>query len=156
MELYQIDTNGYLYISPSIDTWDPVVRKTIDAVFNLNADLDQNIPELINQTLYVYFPFEDHELPDLRKLHALAQLGASLINNGHRVLSHCGMGHNRSALLAGLVLTYLGFSGEGAVSLIQEKRQGALYNKTFANYLLSIPATNLPLPPLIRPNTLLQ
>jgi protein-tyrosine phosphatase len=42
------------------------------------------------------------------------------------------MGHNRSALLAGLILTYLGMTGYDAVTLLRQKRQGALYNKTFA------------------------
>jgi uncharacterized membrane protein YadS len=38
------------------------------------------------------------------KLRAIARLGASLIAEGHRVLSHCGMGYNRSALVAGLII----------------------------------------------------
>jgi len=36
------------------------------------------------------------------KLRAIARLGASLIAEGHRVLSHCGMGFNRSAFVAGI------------------------------------------------------
>ncbi|WP_338875965.1 dual specificity protein phosphatase family protein [Spirosoma sp. SC4-14] len=140
MELYQIDDKGSLFISPTIDNWEPISQLTIDAVFNLDSSLDQNIPAIMNQTLYIFFPFEDHELPDIRKLHALARFGASLINNGHQVLSHCGMGHNRSALLAGLILTYMGFTGQDAVRLIQSKRHGALYNRTFASYLKTIPA----------------
>ena len=35
---------------------------------------------------------------------------------GQRVLVHCAMGHNRSALLAGVILTYLGMSGADAVT----------------------------------------
>ncbi|QIP16044.1 hypothetical protein G8759_27135 [Spirosoma aureum] len=141
MELYQIDERGSLFISPSIDNWEPISKLTIDVVFNLDYTLDQNIPEEMNKTLYIFFPFEDRELPDLQKLHGLAQFGASLINEGHQVLSHCGMGHNRSALLAGLILTYLGFSGKDAVRMIQARRQGALYNKMFAAYLETIPAS---------------
>ena len=144
MELYPIDPKGSLFISPAIDCWDPIDQFTIDAIFNLDCGLDKNIPEVMNQTLYIFFPFEDRYLPDLKKLHALARLGASLINNGQQVLCHCGMGHNRSALLAGLVLTYMGFRGEEAVRLLREKRQGALYNQTFAAYLQSLPATPIP------------
>jgi len=155
MELYQIDCKGSLFISPTIDSWESIDRFTIDAVFNLDCDLDKNIPEVMNKTLYIFFPFEDRHLPDLKKLHALARLGASLIENGHQVLCHCGMGHNRSALLAGLVLTYQGFSGGEAVRLLRAKRQGALYNKTFATYLESIPAT-IPDSFLRRPITLFQ
>jgi protein-tyrosine phosphatase len=50
------------------------------------------------------------------------------------------MGHNRSALLAGLILVYGGLSGAQAVALVRAKRQGALYNKTFAAYLQALPS----------------
>ncbi|SFB91188.1 protein-tyrosine phosphatase family protein [Spirosoma endophyticum] len=155
MELYQITDEGTLFISPSIDDWNPISQLTIDAVFNLDCTLDQNIPEVMNDTLYIFFPFEDQHLPDLKKLHDLARLGANLINSGHQVLSHCGMGHNRSALLAGLVLTYLGLSGKEAVRLLRAKRQGALYNKEFAAYLESVPANGIPLN-VQRPATMFQ
>jgi protein-tyrosine phosphatase len=79
-------------------------------------------------------------LPDLAKLHENAKLGASMISQGYRVLCHCGMGHNRSALLAGLILTYLGFSGEEAIALIRKQRMGALYNKKYAGYLQGLPS----------------
>lgn len=55
--------------------------------------------------------------PDVAKLHQLARLGARCIAQGLRVLCHCGMGHHRSALLAGLILTYLGMPGAQAVAL---------------------------------------
>ena len=89
--------------------------------------------------LYVYFPICDADLPDLNKLHALAKLGARLVVNGEKVLAHCGMGFNRSALVAGLVLTYLGMKGEDAVALLGEKRPGALFNENFADYLTALP-----------------
>lgn len=142
MELYQITQTASLFISPSITDW-AEVNASIDAVFNMDSELDINIPTAINQTLYIYFPIEDRDLPDERRLHALARLGATLISNGQQILCHCGMGHNRSALVAGLVLTYLGFSGSEAVSLIKMKRQGALYNVRFAEYLESVPAGSL-------------
>uniref|UniRef100_UPI00397E2A95 hypothetical protein n=1 Tax=Salmonella sp. SAL4450 TaxID=3159905 RepID=UPI00397E2A95 len=49
-------------------------------------------------------------------------------------------GHNRSALLAGLILVYRGMPGAQAVNLLRHKRQGALYNKTFAAYLQALPS----------------
>jgi len=55
------------------------------------------------------------------------------------VLAHCGMDLNRSALVAGLVLTYLGMKGEDAVALLREKRPGALFNENFAAYLATLP-----------------
>jgi hypothetical protein len=54
------------------------------------------------------------------------------------------MGHNRSALLAGLILTSLGMPGADAVALLRQKRQGALYNKTFASYLQGLPQSQTP------------
>jgi protein-tyrosine phosphatase len=138
MELFQIDERGHLFISPDIDDWTPVRESKISVVVDLDGALDICIPEVPNEMIYIYFPIEDAlMLPDLQKLHSLARLGANSIKNGYRVLSHCGMGHNRSALLAGLILIYLGMTGEDAVALLQRKRQGALYNEVFAKYLNS-------------------
>lgn len=141
MELFQIDDAGRLFISPDIDDWQPLMDQGINVVFDLDGELDIGVPSLPNQLLYLYFPFEDKDLPDLQKLHELGRLGANLVQSGYRILSHCGMGHNRSALLAGLILTYMGMSGEAAVTLLQQKRQGALYNRTYANYLRTLPTT---------------
>ena len=46
-----------------------------------------------------------------------------------------GAGFNRSALLAGLILTDLGWKGSDAVSRLRERRPGALFNERFAAYL---------------------
>ena len=51
------------------------------------------------------------------------------------------MGFNRSALMAGLILTKLGYDGPAAVARLRERRPGALYNERFAEYLSSLPAT---------------
>jgi protein-tyrosine phosphatase len=142
MEIFKIDEQGLLYIGPDIDEWENLNSHDIHVIFDLDDDLDIGIPEIPDQLLYIYFPFEDRELPNLTKLHENAKLGASLIKQGYRVLCHCGMGHNRSALLAGLILTYLGMSGEEAVELIRKQRMGALYNKTFATYLQGQPSQN--------------
>ena len=55
----------------------------------------------------------------------VARLAAHLVLGGHRVLAHCCMGFNRSALVAGLILNYLGMSGPEAVTLLRERRPGA-------------------------------
>jgi protein-tyrosine phosphatase len=139
MDIYQIDEQGQLFISADVDNWNPIESQGITVVCDLDDDLDIGVPEIPDQLLYIYFPFEDKDLPDLNRLHSIARLGAELVRNGHKLLSHCGMGHNRSALLMGVVLTYLGLSGEEAVALIRQKRQGALYNRTFASYLQGLP-----------------
>src|SRR5215813_6122389 len=138
MDIIKLDEDGFLYLSPDIDEWKPVEELQISAVIDMDGDLDIGVPTIPNHMLYIYFPIFDEDLPDLEKLHAVAKMGASLIRTGHRVLSHCGMGLNRSALMAGLILTYLGMPGAEAVELLRQTRPGALYNENFATYLLSI------------------
>jgi protein-tyrosine phosphatase len=139
MDLVPVDEQCQLFISPSIDDWTSIENLGITAVIDLDGNLDLGIPNIPNHMLYVYFPICDDDLPDLNKLHALAKLGARLVANGEKVLAHCGMGYNRSALVAGLVLTYLGMKGEDAVTLLRDKRPGALFNENFAAYLTALP-----------------
>src|SRR6266850_7881537 len=98
MEIFPIDEKGRLFISPDVDDWQVVASRDIHVVFDLDDDLDVGVPSIPDQLLYIYFPFEDRDLPDLVKLQNVGRLGAQLIVEGYRVLSHCGMGHNRSAL----------------------------------------------------------
>lgn len=140
MKLYQIDDAGSLFISPALESWQPLTDQKITTVFDVDEEPDPMLPTVSGGGfLYVYFWFEDRGLPDLVTLHNLGRLGADLIACGHRVLSHCGMGHNRSALLAGVMLTYLGHSGEEAIARIRARRQGALYNHVYSDYLASLP-----------------
>jgi len=138
MNLFQVDDAGYLFISPAIDDWSLLASRQIDTIFDLEGGLDAGVPTVPDQCLYVYFPIYDDALPSTSKLSGLAILGASLIQDGHRVLSHCGMGFNRSALLAGLILHRLGMSGPAAVERLRQRRPGALFNQRFVNYLLSL------------------
>jgi hypothetical protein len=139
MELFQIDDAGRLFISPVIEDWKLLQDNGIDTIIDLEGDLDVGVPTVPNQCLYIYFPILDDGLPDLAKLRAIGRLGASLVQAGHRVLSHCGMGFNRSALVAGLILCELGFRGPDAVARLRQRRPGALYNECFAGYLGSLP-----------------
>jgi hypothetical protein len=47
--------------------------------FDLDSDLDVGVFTIPDPVLYVYFPFEDHYLPDLQRLHAIAQMGVFFI-----------------------------------------------------------------------------
>jgi protein-tyrosine phosphatase len=139
MDLIQVDDDGRLFISPAIEAWEPLKESGIDVVIDLEGGIDTCIPTHCNDCLYVYFPIgdDDEEEPPMVRLQAIARLGASLIRAGHRVLSHCGMGLNRSALVAGLILVELGLPGPQAVARLRERRPGALYNPKFAEVLNS-------------------
>jgi protein-tyrosine phosphatase len=138
MELFQIDDDARLFISPAIDDWRALESHQIEMVIDLEGGLDNCIPTIPERCLYIYFPIFDEELPNLAKLFGIARLGASLISEGHPVLVHCGMGFNRSALVAGLILTELGMPGSAAVVRLRERRPGALFNDRFAGFLETI------------------
>ena len=138
MDIVKLDEDGLLYLSPDIDDWAPLEDLRISAVIDMDGDLDIGVPTVPDHMLYIYFPIFDEDLPDLEKLHAVARMGAGLIKSGHKLLSHCGMGFNRSALMAGLIMIYLGRTGPDAVELIRQRRPGALFNENFASYLMSL------------------
>ena len=140
MDLFCIDDGGCLFISPRIDDWQFLDAHDISVVIDLEGDLDSGVPTVPDRVLYLYFPIFDEDLPNLDKLHAVARLGASLVQTGHKVLSHCGMGFNRSALVAGLILVHLDLTGEEAFVLLRRQRPGALFNDVFASYLRGLSA----------------
>lgn len=138
MDLFQIDDAGRLFISPIIEDWKLLHDRGIDTIIDLEGGLDVGVPTVPNECLYIYFPITDDSLPNLAKLRAIGRLGATLVEAGYRVLAHCGMGLNRSALVAGLILCELGFTGPEAVARLRERRPGALYNDYFAGYLAGL------------------
>ena len=137
-DVVQVDDHGRLFLSGSIEDWQPVHERGITVVIDLEGDVDHGVPTAADAFLYVYLPIHDGGLPNLDRLHAVAQLGARLVASGHRVLSHCGMGLNRSALVAGLILMHGGMTGASAVERLRARRQGALFNEVFARYLLDV------------------
>jgi hypothetical protein len=145
MTLFQVDDEGRLFISPVIEDWSLIASHDIDVVIDLEGGLDECIPTIPGSCLYVYFPIYDEELPDPARLDAVAMMGAHLIRSGHRVLSHCGMGFNRSALVAGRILHHLGMSGTEVVDRLRERRPGALFNDVFAEHLKSLPPRDVQL-----------
>jgi hypothetical protein len=136
-EIVQMDDEGRLFLSAAIEDWQPILDLGIDTVIDLEGGIDHGVPELADQFLYIYFPIEDGKLPELHRLHAVARLCAELVRRGDRVLAHCGLGLNRSALLIGLILQYLGMEGPATVQRCRARRPGALYNVIFAEYLLT-------------------
>ena len=138
LDMFQVDDESRLFISPAIAEWTSLQPFKIDTVIDLEGGLDYCIPSVPGECLYIYFPILDEQLPPLAKLHGIAKLGASLVRDGHVVLSHCGMGFNRSALVAGLILHELGMPGPEVVARLRDRRPGALFNETFAAYLESL------------------
>lgn len=137
-QFFPIDDDARLYISPAIREWDPIAALGIDTVIDMDAGLDECIPTTPEGCVYVYFPIYDENLPPLTRLHAIGALGAELIRSGHRVLSHCGLGFNRSALVAGMILHKLGMPGDEVVERLRARRPGALFNEVFADYLRTL------------------
>ena len=137
-EIVQVDDDGRLFLSGAIEDWKPVHDRRITVVIDLEGDVDHGVPTAADEFLYVYLPIHDGGMPNLQRLHAVAQLGARLVADGHRVLSHCGMGLNRSALVAGLILMIGGMTGTQAVERLRARRRGALFNELFASYLLDL------------------
>jgi protein-tyrosine phosphatase len=138
MELFQVDDDARLYISPAITDWDVLMNHGVDTIIDMDGDVDSGVPTVPNHCLYIYFPIWDEDLPNLKKLDAIGNLGASIVSSGHRVLSHCGMGFNRSALVAGVILNKLGMPGPAIVQRLRERRPGALFNDNFAAYIESL------------------
>jgi protein-tyrosine phosphatase len=131
-----IDDDERLWLSANYHDWTAVVQEHgLSVVIDLEQDLDRGIPDHPDSVIYVYFPIRDEGLPPLRRLHAVAQLGSDLLRQGERLLVHCEMGLNRSALLAGLILVHGGTSGEAAFERLQIRRPGALFNRHFSEYL---------------------
>ena len=142
-QLSQIDDHGRLFLSGSIEDWAPVHAAGISVVVDLEGDVDPGVPTDANQFLYLYLPIHDGDMPNLDRLHAVGRLGAELVGKGHKLLSHCGMGLNRSALVAGLILMHHGMTGPQAVERLRARRPGALFNDVFAQYLLELPRARL-------------
>jgi len=138
MQLFQVDDEARLFISPVITDWEELTKLEIDTIIDMEGGLDIGVPTIPNQYLYIYFPIYDEALPNLPKLRAIGKLGASLIQSGHRILSHCGMGFNRYALVAGLILFELGMPGPDVVKRLKSRRAGALFNETFSEFLESL------------------
>ena len=60
------------------------------------------------------------------------------------MLSHCGMGFNRSAFVAGLIMIEMGMTGPEVVARLRERRPGALFNDGFAELPRRPSATQKP------------
>ncbi len=138
MNITPIDDEARLYVSATIDDWSVLQELAISVVVDLEGAIDNGIPCRPGGILYVYFPFNDDQLPDCDVLNAAADFVVRLLKSGYRVLVHCSLGLNRSPLLAGLVLHRLGWSGSAAIERLRERRPGALFNDEYYEYLVKL------------------
>ncbi len=121
--------------------FDWVRRVGVDVVVDL-ADADAFPPaDDIEGLTYLKCPLVDgDELPDPGLTLRLAALVAGLVRDGRTALIHCTFGRNRSGLLVTLVVRdLLGVSGATALAHVQERRDGAVNNRDFAEWLRSLP-----------------
>ncbi|OGF14510.1 MAG: hypothetical protein A2W00_04900 [Candidatus Eisenbacteria bacterium RBG_16_71_46] len=139
MELIPIDDHERLFIGTAITDWGPIEATGIRLVIDLEDGLDGGVPTAPDRILYVYFPMRDAELPNPASLRHTAAFAAAMYRSDHKVLVHCEMGYNRSALMGGLILHELGWAGADAVTRLVERRPGALFNEVFRAYLLGLP-----------------
>jgi protein-tyrosine phosphatase len=143
VDLVALNSTGTLYVSGQIEDWGALRERGIDTIVDMDGDVDPGIPEAPNAILYVYHPILDEGLPDLTRIEALGRLVAELVSADHRVLVHCRMGLNRSALVIATALTYLGMTGEQALDHLREHRPGALFNEAFATHVVGLPARRI-------------
>jgi protein-tyrosine phosphatase len=140
MEILAVNADRTLLVSGEIDDWDVVRAQRVDTIVDMDGGIDTGLPEVPNELVYIYYPVIDDELPNLSKLEVMARLVADLIAHDHVVLVHCRLGLNRSNLLVGTALTYLGLSGAEALEHLRALRPGVLYNDSFADHVRRLPA----------------
>ena len=84
-ELFPIDDNGQLFISPVITDWAPVHQQGIEVIIDLEGTLDQGVSTRPGHILYIYHHIYDEELPNLDRMHAVAELDLPVLAAQHVV-----------------------------------------------------------------------
>ena len=133
----QIDDHGCIWVSGLVTDWSQVHEREINVIVDLEGDVDHGVPNTPDEILYVYLPIHDAMLPNLERLQSVARLVAGLAACNQRVLCHCGLGLNRSPLVAGLALMALGVGPQDVIDRIRSRRPGSLYNEHFVQYMLT-------------------
>lgn len=130
-----------LFISGHPDHTHDFMRRGVDAVVDLEGDVDTAIPQEEGQhgtTLYVYWPIEDkEEMPEEELVRSIAAFVARLLDEDKEVLVHCRSGHNRSGLICARTLIERGAGADEAIETVRSRRGDghALENETFVAWL---------------------
>jgi protein-tyrosine phosphatase len=130
-----------LFISGQPDHARDFMRQGVDAVVDLEGDIDEAVTEAERQkhVIYVYWPIPDEFImPDPDGVRRVAGLVAGLLDDGKEVLVHCKSGHNRSGMICARALMQQGMSPKEAIDKVREGRGDgeALNNPTFVRWLL--------------------
>lgn len=90
---------------------------------------------------HVEFLIADGPLPDdMGRLREVVGRVVETVTSGGRAVVHCAAGANRSGLVCALaVRRVLGVDGETAVERVRSARPRALSNRTFREYVASLP-----------------
>ncbi len=143
MDIIAVNPGETLFVSGDIESWEAIQRLRIGVIVDMDGDVDHGLPQAPNTIFYVYHPIRDESLPNLAQIEALGRLVADLVAAGHRVLVHCRMGYNRSALVTATALTYMGLSGSQALEDLRRRRPGALFNELFAAHVAALPSRRI-------------
>ena len=79
LELFQVDDDSRLFISPAISDWHTLAAANIDTVIDLEGGLDHCIPTVPGQCLYIYFPILDESLPPIVLASVRLMVGAAVM-----------------------------------------------------------------------------
>jgi hypothetical protein len=107
--------------------------------FDASVDVggwDQSV-ELVGRD-YTFLLLDDVPwIEDPDAIHALGRAVADMVASGRRVVVNCAAGMNRSGLIVGRALIFLGYPPREAIRLIRAARgPKALYNRAFEEFLL--------------------
>lgn len=110
-------------------------------VVSLHPRLEYTVPAGITVTRA--WLEDEHEIPDVRHLVALARWVSDVRKIGP-VLVHCEMGLNRSGLILALAMMVDGASAEQAITQLRNARsEHVLFNSTFEAWLRNAAAAAL-------------
>jgi hypothetical protein len=134
--------DGYDEVIPGLaqadTTWTPAElldEHGFDAVFDLCG---WRRDDGMEDRPYVFFQLDDvPSIPDPVAIDDLGAAVAASVRAGRRVVVNCAAGLNRSGLVVGRALIWLGYAPADAIRLVREGRgPWALSNIEFARYLL--------------------
>lgn len=117
--------------------YEPGTTSGFDLVVSSAAEATPDGPYVVHLRLDDYEGQMDDERAGVM-VRGVARLVATLVLGGRKVLIHCGAGYNRSGVVCGRALMFMGFGAREAIDLIRERRGPmSLSNPGFVRWLLS-------------------